>query len=239
MPLILARRGLLAGAVGLTVAPARAAVLARTPLLVAPPLHITGGIALTLDACPGGFDARIAQALADAAIPTTIFVTATWMRWNPHALAFLLAQPALFRLENHGARHIPAVLGDGRVYGIPAAGSLDAIRQEVTDGAAAVSEASGHAPLWYRDATARYSVTAIDAIHQLGFAIGGYSLNADEGASLPAASVAARIAQAKPGEVIIGHINQPHRPSGAGIVAGVLALHRQGMRFVHLPNPEG
>ena len=70
----------------------------------------------------------------------------------------------------------------------------------------------------------------------MGFGIAGYSLNADMGASLPAATVAARIAKARDRDVIIGHINQPLRPSGAGIAAGVVALMRQGIAFVHLPD---
>ena len=72
------------------------------------------------------------------------------------------------------------------------------------------------------------------AIHQLGFGIAGYSLNADEGASLPAHSVAERIAKATNGEVIVAHINQPYRSSGAGVVAGVSELQRRGASFLRL-----
>ena len=57
---------------------------------------------------------------------------------------------------------------------------------------------------------------------------------ADLGASLPAHAVEARIAAASNGDVVLAHINQPHRPSGAGVVAGVLALQRRGARFVQL-----
>ena len=64
--------------------------------------------------------------------------------------------------------------------------------------------------------------------------IGAYSLSADQGASLPAADVAARMATAQDGEVIIGHINQPHRPSGEGIAQGIINLRRAGFSFVHL-----
>ena len=57
-----------------------------------------------------------------------------------------------------------------------------------------------------------------------GFGIAGYSLNADAGASLPAHSVAHRIAGAISGDVIVAHINQPTRPSGAGVAAGILGI---------------
>ena len=115
-------------------------------------------------------------------------------------------------------------------------GTFDAIRTEITDGAAAIVRETGETPKWYRGAAALYSPEAIAPIQAMGFAIGGFSLNADAGASLPASSVAARIANARVGDVIIGHINQPLRPSGAGIAAGVVALKNQGMAFVRLPD---
>jgi peptidoglycan/xylan/chitin deacetylase (PgdA/CDA1 family) len=231
----LTRRGLIA-AVAAPAARAGAASLVE-PVLCLP--AGTAGVALTLDACPGGFDNRIAKELVAANIPATIFVTSLWMRWNPAALAFLLARSDLFRLENHGAHHLAAVLGKTTMFGVPAAGTLQAIRQEVDDAAAAIMAATGRRPVWYRGATGRYSPEAIGLVHELGFGVAGYSLVADAGASLPAAAVAARLARAKPGDIIIGHINQPHRSSGEGIVAGIIGLHRQGMPFSHVPDPVG
>jgi peptidoglycan/xylan/chitin deacetylase (PgdA/CDA1 family) len=211
--------------------------------LVEPRLHLADApadrlvVALTLDACPGAFDDRLAQSLVDNRIPATIFVTGAWMRRNPAGLAFLLANRDLLALENHGERHVPAVLGGRRVYGIAGAGTLDAVRKEVTDGARSIAAATGATPRWYRGATGLYSPETIPEIERLGFAIAGYSLNADMGASLPAHTVAARIAGAASGDVIVGHINQPSRPSGLGIAAGVTELRRRGAVFVHLDPP--
>ena len=181
-------------------------------------------IALTLDACNGGFDRRIATALIAHRIRATIFLTADWIRANPDGLALLRAHPALFGFENHGAHHLPAVLGQGRLWGLPVAGTLAAVRQEVAGGAAAIQAATGTTPRWYRGATARYSPAALAAIRDMGFAIAAFSLNADDGASLPAASVAARLATARDGDVVIGHINQPSRPAGQGWAQGLAAL---------------
>ena len=191
-------------------------------------------VALTFDACPGAFDQRIADALVAASIQATIFVTDLWMRWNPAGLAFLLAHRDLFAIENHGERHIPPVLGHGTIFGIAIAGDLPTVRHEVTAGAAAIAKASGAMPRWYRAATGFYSPSVIPDIQQLGFGIGGYSLNADAGASLPAHSVAQRIAAAASGDIIVAHINQPSRPSGAGVVPGIQALQRRGASFVRL-----
>lgn len=191
-------------------------------------------VAVTLDCCPGHFDERIAAVLINHNIPATLFLTAIWMRQNPAALALLKAHPDIFSLQNHGAQHLPPVLGSDKIFGLTPAGSLDAIRAEVLNGAAAITAATGQAPNWYRGAAALYSPAAIPFIESLGFRIAGFSLNADEGASLPAATVAARISAATNNDVIEGHINQPSRASGAGIAAGLIALQQSGTRFIHL-----
>jgi peptidoglycan/xylan/chitin deacetylase (PgdA/CDA1 family) len=229
----LSRRTLLAAPIGVALSlPSDRPIEPRMRLANAPSDRLE--VALTFDACPGAFDQRIADALVAGSMPATIFVTDLWMRWNPVGLAFLLAHRDLFALENHGERHIPPVLGRGTIFGIPIAGDVASVRHEVTAGAGAIAKASGVTPRWYRAATGFYSPSVIPDIQQLGFGIGGYSLNADAGASLPAHSVAQRIAAAASGDVVVAHINQPLRPSGAGVVAGLQALQRRGASFVRL-----
>lgn len=191
-------------------------------------------IALTFDCCPGAFDMRIASVLVTERIPATIFITWLWMRRNPEGLKLLLAHPDLFTLQNHGELHIPPVLGDRPIFGIRAAGDMATVRKEVMNGRTAIQAAGGVAPQWYRAATGFYTPSVIPGIEAMGFAIGGYTFSADEGASLPAARVAARMAAARTGDVIVAHINQPLRPSGAGVADGVRALQRQGTTFVRL-----
>ena len=236
--LCLSRRSLLLAAPAIPLAPARATMGGDAPIepamrLGTPP-NGRIAVALTLDACPGGFDERLATALVESRIPATIFVTDLWMRRNTAGLAFFLQHSDLFCLQNHGALHIPPILGQGRIYGIPVAGDLGTVQREVMDGAAAISRAAGIAPRWYRGATGKYSPAALPAIRDLGFAIGGFSLNADMGASLPAQTVAERIGRAAHGDVIIGHINQPNRPSGQGLADGVRALQQRGAAFLRL-----
>jgi peptidoglycan/xylan/chitin deacetylase (PgdA/CDA1 family) len=191
-------------------------------------------VALTLDACPGDFDMRIAEALVEGGIAATIFVTGVWLLRNPTALAYPLAHRDLFGFENHGALHIPPVVGRRRIYGIRSAGDLSAVLREVALGANAVRAATGVQPRWYRGATGRYSPSVIPEIEHLGFSIAGYSLNADAGATLPAHSVATRIANATNGDIIVAHINRPERQSGAGVVAGIRELRGRGASFRRL-----
>jgi peptidoglycan/xylan/chitin deacetylase (PgdA/CDA1 family) len=191
-------------------------------------------VALTFDACPGAFDWRIATALVEARVPSTIFVTGLWMRRNPAGLAFLLRHRDLFALENHGYWHIPPVLGDHRVFGIRAAGDVASITREVLAGGRVLQAADGIRPFWYRGATGFYSPEALDTIRDLGYRIAGYSLNGDMGATLSADTVERRIAHAVDGDIVVAHINQPHRSSGQGVVAGLMALRARGARFLRL-----
>jgi peptidoglycan/xylan/chitin deacetylase (PgdA/CDA1 family) len=217
---------------------------AQAGALQEPSLHLKKSaagetrVALTLDACGGHTDSRILTALVDNRIPATIFVTGLWLKRNAVAFAIMRAHPDLFEIENHGARHIPAVDSAVRVYGIRAAGSLEAVDAEVKGGAAAIEKAGGEAPHWFRGATAKYSATSLKQIEALGFRIAGYSLNADGGSLLPAATTARRVAAARDGDVIIAHINQPTHSAGAGLVKGLLDLKARGVTFVRLQDAE-
>ncbi|MFD1197692.1 polysaccharide deacetylase family protein [Brucella gallinifaecis] len=208
--------------------------------IVEPQLRIAKGgsaapqIALTLDACMGKTDHRILDVLVQKRIPATIFVTARWLKQNAEAFAVMKAHPDLFDIENHGNMHVPAITNRPTMYNIKTAGSLDAVRSEIDGGADAIVKSGAPRPQWYRDATARYSTDAVKLAQSMGYEIGGYSLNGDQGASLLAPVVAKRIAGARDGDVIISHINQPTRSAGEGVVKGILALQAQGMKFVKL-----
>lgn len=191
-------------------------------------------VALTLDACSGATDTRILRVLIDNQVKATIFATARWLKRNPAALAEINRHPDLFRVENHGARHLAAVLTPGRVYGVRTVGSAQGLKSEIEDGAAAVTAATGRAPHWFRGATAEYSSDALREIAALGEAVAGFSLLGDGGAQFSASHAAAAISSAHDGDVIIAHINQPGKPAGAGVATGVLALKAKGFRFVWL-----
>ena len=214
-------------------APAFAATLIEPHMHIVPP-GSAPEVALTLDACMGAADMRILNALVDNAIPATIFATRRWLVRNPDAVHLLLAHPDLFEIEDHGADHVPAVIGKQRPYGIAPAGTANAVFNEVIGGAQAVQAATSIAPHWYRGATALYTQDAIDLIATMGMRIGGFSLNGDAGASLSEAATRTRVAAAHSGDVIIAHVNQPRHPAGAGLVEGVLALKAKGFAFVRL-----
>lgn len=194
-------------------------------------------VAITLDACMGKTDFRILNTLVQEKIPATIFVTARWLKHNSDALAILLAHPDLFEIENHGENHIPAVDKPVSIYGIAAAGSEQAVVQEVEGGRQAIFAATGRQPQWFRGATAKYTTTSMTTINRMGERVAGYSINGDGGSLLGATATSKHIASAKDGDVVISHINQPTHEAGEGVVKGLMALKARGVTFVRLDDP--
>ena len=226
-------------AVALAIAPVS---LAGTNRLIEPSLHMQGKaaparVAITLDACMGKTDFRILDALVREHIAATIFVTARWLKHNPQSLAILLANPDLFEIENHGENHVPAVDEPVAIYGIPAAGSKEAVIREVEGGRQAIVAATGSQPHWFRGATAKYTASSVATINGLGERVAGYSVNGDGGSLLGAAMTAKHISAAKDGDVVIAHINQPTHAAGEGVVKGLLALKARGVVFTRLDDP--
>lgn len=196
-------------------------------------------LALTLDACSGEFDAVLVDYLIRERIPATLFVTRRWIRRNPQAVAVLKAQPELFQIENHGAQHVPAVIGPGReVYGLPGVPDLDHLRAEVRGGAHAIEAAFGVAPRWYRGATAVYDPEALAEIERMGYRVAGFSVNADAGATLPRAAIAQRLQRVRGGDVLIAHMNKPRSDTAAALMQGLAELRHRGYVFVRLDQAE-
>jgi peptidoglycan/xylan/chitin deacetylase (PgdA/CDA1 family) len=192
-------------------------------------------VALTLDACGGGYDADLIRFLTQQRIPATIFATKKWMDRQPAAVAELRAHPDLFDIEDHGERHVPAVLGPQRmVYGIRGSADVRQLKREVSAGAQAVRTLTGVAPTWYRGATGEYDREALTVISQLGFHVAGFSLNADDGARLSRRQILRRLSRVKPGDIIIAHMNRPASDTAEGLAEGLQALLEQGFRFVTL-----
>jgi peptidoglycan/xylan/chitin deacetylase (PgdA/CDA1 family) len=192
-------------------------------------------VALTLDACGGDFDREVVQFLIDRRIPATVFATQKWLVRNPDGLQLMLAHRDLFEIEDHGANHVPAVIGIGRkVYGIAAEPDLAHLRTEIESGANAITTATGARPRWYRGAAALYDDPALIEIAALGYRVAGFSVNADAGATLPRHEVSARVRAARDGDVILAHVNKPRSDAGEGLIDGLSTLLQRGYRFVQL-----
>jgi len=191
--------------------------------------------ALTLDACGGGYDAKLIQFLAEERIATTVFVTRRWIERNAEGVRMLRSHPELFDIEDHGANHVPAVIGLGhRVYGIAGNPDVAHLESEVRDGAAAVEAMTGHAPRWYRGATAEYDPQALRVIVAMGYKVAGFSVNADAGATLKREAIVARLNAVRSGDIIVAHMNKPASETADGLSSGLKSLLARGFHFVTL-----
>ena len=202
---------------------------------IAPNAGPNNRIALTLDACSGLFDEDLISFLVRNRISATLFVTKKWLDRNARGIAILKSNLDLFDIENHGENHIPAIIGAGRkVYGIPGEPDMLHLRREVSEGARAIEKATGVPPHWYRGATGEYDQKAADEIRRMGYEIGGFSVNADAGATLSRAAVQDRLRHVRAGDVIIAHMNKPSSDTAEGMSSGLIELLRRGLVFVRL-----
>jgi peptidoglycan/xylan/chitin deacetylase (PgdA/CDA1 family) len=196
-------------------------------------------VAITLDACGGQFDADLIDLLIAHKVSATIFATRRWLDANAAGTAVLLAHPDLFDIEDHGTSHVPAVVGIGkRVYGLAGEPDLAHLNTEITGAAEAIKALTGTAPRYYRGAGAVYDTTAMQTIHRMGYQIAGFSVNADAGATLPAAAIAQRLRAVRPGDVVIAHMNKPAGQTAEGFAAALPELERRGYHFVKLSQHE-
>lgn len=192
-------------------------------------------IALTLDACSGKFDQVLIDFLIENQIPATLFLTKRWIIQNPKGSTLIKNHLDLFDIENHGEHHIPAVIGVGRrIYGILVEPDLDHLNREIKVGAEAIEDQFGVKPTWYRGAGAVYDQQSIERITQLDYKIAGFSINADEGATLSAPMIEKRLKHAQAGDVIIAHMNRPKSGTAQGLKGALTWLIDKGFVFVRL-----
>jgi peptidoglycan/xylan/chitin deacetylase (PgdA/CDA1 family) len=229
---VLSRRAALAIAALLPLRAAAQPVELHHRLDTSSPPHVRD-VALTLDACSGAYDGALIATLVRLQVPATLFVTRRWIDRNAPVTKELLAHPALFQIENHGAAHVPAVVA-GKLFGMRGPRDFAGIDAEVMGGAQAITQATGRTPTWYRGAGAAYDAQSQQRIAALGFRIAGFSLNADDGATLSAASVARRLRQATPGDIVIAHMNKPASGTAEGFAAALPELLACGVKFVKL-----
>lgn len=195
------------------------------------------GVALTLDACGSahgrGIDRRLIDGLARRRVPATLFLNKRWIDANPVFARRLAADP-LFVLANHGTAHRPLSVTGRAAYGIAGTRSADEVVDEVWTNHRALTALTGRAPRFFRAGTAHYDDVAVKIVRDLGERVIGFSVNADAGATAPAAAVRRSVAGAAPGSIVLAHMNHPEGGTAEGLLAGVDDRLARGGRFTHL-----
>ncbi|MDO4607299.1 MAG: polysaccharide deacetylase family protein [Bowdeniella nasicola] len=199
--------------------------------------HIDSGVALTFDACGGPhgsqFDADLIATLRTLAIPATLFLNRRWIESNPGLARDLAADP-LFTLANHGTRHCPLSVTGRAAYRIPGTTSAVEAWREVRDNHVFMEDTLGVSPAFFRSGTAHYDDVAIEVAALSGEGIAGFSINADAGATASQSQIERALGQAKSGDIVIAHMNQPGGHTAEGFAAALPRLQDAGVRFTHL-----
>jgi peptidoglycan/xylan/chitin deacetylase (PgdA/CDA1 family) len=194
-------------------------------------------IALTMDACGSargmGYDNRLIEFLERERVPATLFINARWIGPNRAAFDHLASNP-LFEIANHGLMHRPASVNGKSAYGINGTRNIGELVDEIELNARKLEELTGRRPRFYRSGTAYYDEVAVKIAAALGEQVAGYSLLGDAGATYSRERVRHALLAARPGDIIIVHMNHPGSGTGPGVMDAIPELKRRGFRFVRL-----
>lgn len=194
-------------------------------------------IALTFDACGGkhgsGYDKDIINYLMLHKIPATLFINSRWINANPTIFTFLAHNP-LFEIENHGTEHRPLSVTGRGVYGIRGTRSITEVYQEVNGNEQKITKLTGRAPKFFRSGTAFYDNIAVKIALDLGVKPLNFDVLGDAGATFNTHQVEQAMLTAKPGSIIILHMNQPKGDTAEGMKKAIPLLLKKGYHFVKL-----
>lgn len=198
-------------------------------------------IALTFDLCGGdtgnGFDQTLVDFLREAEVPATLFVNERWIAANEQLFLELAADP-LFQIENHGTEHAPLSVEGKSAWGIPGTNSPEEVFNEIMENHNRVKELTGRDMTLFRSGTAYYDEVAVSIAQALGYEVVNFDILGDAGATYSASQVEQALLGAKPGSIVLLHMNQPNSGTAQGVIAAVPKLRAEGFQFVHLAGKE-
>jgi peptidoglycan/xylan/chitin deacetylase (PgdA/CDA1 family) len=195
-------------------------------------------IALTLDACGGsakssGYDTKLIEFLKANQIPAVLFINARWIDANPEIFAKLSREP-LFDIENHGTHHKPLSLTGLSAYAIAGTKNAKEVEDEVMINHQKIKDLTGKQMHFFRSGTAHYDDESVKIVESLGYKVIGFSINADAGATNSVKQIEIEMSKAKPGDIIIAHMNHPESQNYEGLSKAILKLKKDGWEFVRL-----
>lgn len=209
-----------AGRAGATAPPAQAVAFE----------HGTRGqkrIALTFDACTtvreqDPYDPRITAELQAMHVPATIFVGGGWAAREGAALVELSRDP-LFEIGNHTFTHPHLTrLTDGQ------------IRDELLRTQVEIAGVTGRPPTLFRPPYGEYDARVLRVAAELGLTTVEYDLaSGDPDAHATKESLVSWVLrEARPGSIVVMHVNHRRFPTAAALPEIVAGLRRRGFELV-------
>lgn len=163
-------------------------------------------------------------------VPATLFINQHWAQANPKTFASLLHDP-LFEIGNHGVRHVPLSVTGRSAYGIAGTRNVGEVWDEVAGNHSYMDRDWNYSPRFMRAGTAYTDDVAERAVSYLGERIVSFSINGDTGATYPAGTVYTEVLKARPGDIMISHLNHPGGGTAPGYARAIPTLKARGYRF--------
>lgn len=194
-------------------------------------------VALTLDACGGpagsAVDEALLHTLRDLGVPVTLFINQRWAQANPATMEDLVAEP-LFEIQNHGTHHLPLSVTGQSAYGLDGTTSAAEVYDEIMGNQEFLAAEYGVRCRYFRSGTGHLDEASAQICHELGLTPVNFTINLDNGATLPAQSVASRAATFSPADIALGHVNSPASGTGPGLAQALPQLLADDLRFTTL-----
>ena len=190
-------------------------------------------VALTLDACRGRYDRELINFLIKHNIKATLFLSGKWLDKNPE-IAEELSKIPLFEIENHGLRHIPMSVNGRSAYHIKGTKNVNEIFKEVCLNEEKIKNITGNKTKLFRAGTANYDDIAIKMLNDIEYKVIGFAVNGDFGATASKDKIYHQVINAKPGDIILCHMNHPEKKTFEGLKKAIPYLVKKGFKFVKL-----
>ncbi|ONH52084.1 polysaccharide deacetylase [Frankia sp. CcI49] len=199
-------------------------------------------IALTFDACGGphgsGYDRALIDCLRENGTAATLFLNSRWIDANPRVCRDLAAEP-LFEIANHGTVHRPLSVSGRSAYGISGTHDAGEVFDEIAVNRDRIQALVGHPPRFFRAGTAHCDNVATAIVADLGEHVVNFDVNGDAGATFSAGQVTRAVLTARPGSIVIAHLNHPEGGTARGFAKALPQLAAAGYRFVRLSDQIG
>lgn len=192
-------------------------------------------IALTLDACGGGYNKELIDILRKEKIPASLFVSGLWIVKNKERMKELSID-SLFEIENHGLLHRVTSVNGRTAYKLPSTRNMEQLIDEMELNAMFIKEHTGKRPQFFRSASAYVDEGAIRVAEALNMKIVNFSIISGDGVPGAEASVLRNniVRHIQPGAVIVMHFNHPEWNEAEAMRQLIPLLRAKGYRFVKL-----
>lgn len=194
-------------------------------------------IALTLDACGGpngsGYDSELIYFLRQHNVPATLFINSRWIDAN-YWTFWALNRIPLFEIENHGNAHRPLSMNGRSAWGIKGTENVAQMTDEILLNHRKIEGLTGKTPKFFRSGTAFYDEVGVSVTNEIGEQPVNFNVLGDAGATFSAVQVRDALLNAKPGAIVLLHMNKPDGETAEGIKLAIPELKRRGFTFVRL-----